>query len=88
MSPSFADKCKEIWPGLNSQEMSAALWSLTTFPMGNEEEVLAALKDAWKKSEGDLLRAFVQADEAISADLLRLSGQSQLGNSSPWPPVV
>jgi hypothetical protein len=81
MNPDFAEKCRLTWPGLNSQEMSAALWSLTTFPMGNEDEVLAALKDAYEKSGGDLLQAFNQADEAISAELLKRSEQSQPANS-------
>ena len=56
-------RAKQIWPGLSSADLNIALWSLTTFPSGNEDEVLAALKDAYSKSGGDLLQALHQADQ-------------------------
>lgn len=57
-------RAKQIWPGLSEADLKIALWSLTTFPSGNEDEVLAALKDAYSKSGGDLLQALNLADQA------------------------
>lgn len=63
---SLMQRAKQIWPGLSESDMKIALWSLTTFPSGKDEEVLAALRDAYSKSGGDLLQALHQADEAQS----------------------
>ena len=57
-------RAKQIWPGLSSADLNIALWSLTTFPLGNEDDILAALKDAYSKSGGDLLQALQLADQA------------------------
>lgn len=57
-------RAKQIWPGLSSAELNIALWSLTTFPSGNEDDILRALGDAYQKSGGDLLQALQIADQA------------------------
>lgn len=57
-------RAKQIWPGLSEADLKIALWSLTTYPSGKDEEVLAALKDAYSKSGGDFLQALHQADQA------------------------
>jgi hypothetical protein len=54
---------KEIWPGLSNADLKLALWTLTTYPTGDPDEVLAALKDAYETSDGDLLRALHLADQ-------------------------
>lgn len=56
-------RAKEIWPGLNSQEINLALWTCTTYPTGNGEDILLALKNAYEKSGGDLWIALHQADQ-------------------------
>lgn len=60
----LTQEARKTWPGLSSADLNIALWSLTTFPSGNEDEVLAALKDAYSKSGGDLLQALHLADQA------------------------
>jgi hypothetical protein len=60
----FLQRAKQIWPGLSEKDMSIVLWSLTTYPMGDQEEVLRDLKDAYSKSGGDFLQALHQADQA------------------------
>jgi len=59
-------RAKLIWPGLSSADLNIALWSLTTYPSGKDDDILAALKDAYNKSGGDLLLALVQADQSRS----------------------
>jgi len=60
-------RAKQIWPGLSNQELDIVLWSCTTFPSGNEDDILAVLKDAYLKSGGDLLQALHQADQTQTA---------------------
>jgi len=61
------DRAKSTWPGLSQTDLKIALWSLTTYPTGDPDEVLAVLKDAYNKSDGNLLSALEQADAAIVA---------------------
>lgn len=58
------ERAKSAWPGLSTADLKIALWSLTTYPAGDPDEVLAALKSVYEKSDGDLLRALQLADEA------------------------
>lgn len=62
-------KAKQVWPGLSSADLKIALWSLTTYPTGNEDEVLAALRDAYNKSGGDFLQALHLADQQRNQDI-------------------
>jgi hypothetical protein len=62
----FLQQAKRIWPGLSDKDMSIVLWSLTKYPMGDQDEVLADLRNAYEKSGGDFLQALHQADLAIS----------------------
>ena len=70
---SIQARAKLIWPGLSSADLNIALWSLTTFPMGEPDEVLRALKDAYQKSGGDLLQALQIADQANQTVTRKLS---------------
>ena len=63
----LTQEARKTWPGLSSADLNIALWSLTTFPMGEPDEVLRALKDAYLKSGGDLLQALHQADQTQTA---------------------
>lgn len=56
-------RAKQIWPGLSSADLNIALWSLTTYPSGKDDDILAALNDAYSKSGGDLLQALNLADQ-------------------------
>lgn len=64
-------KAKQIWPGLSANELDTALWSLTTYPTGNESLILSDLKTAYNKSGGDLWQALNQADEERTARMQR-----------------
>lgn len=59
-------QARQVWPGLNTNDLNLILWSCTTYPTGGEQEVLAALKNVYEKSGGDLLQALNQADEQRS----------------------
>lgn len=59
-------RAREVWPGLNDKEIDIVLWSCTTFPVGSDNEVLAALRDAYSKSDGNLLAALEAADRERS----------------------
>lgn len=69
---SLLQRAKAIWPGLSTTEMDTALWACTTYPMGSDDEVLAALKDAYRKSGGDLWQALNQADAQRTANMIAL----------------
>lgn len=64
-------RAKQIWPGLSATEMDTVLWACTTYPEGSEGEVLAALKDAYTKSGGDVWQALNQADEQRTANMIQ-----------------
>lgn len=59
-------QAKQVWPGLNAKELDLVLWTCTTYPTGDQSEVLADLKNAYEKSGGDLLQALNQADQQKS----------------------
>jgi len=59
-------KAKKIWRGLTDIEMDSVLWGCTNYPIGDEQEVLAALKDVYERSGGDLLIALNEADQQRS----------------------
>lgn len=59
------NRAKTTWPGLCKKDLEIALWSLTTYPAGKDDEVLAALKDAYNRSDGNLLSALEQADQRL-----------------------
>lgn len=63
MNTTVLDKARRIWPGLSASDLDKVLWSLTTFPVGNPEDVLRDLRDAYVKSGGDFLQALYMADE-------------------------
>jgi hypothetical protein len=62
-------RAKQIWPGLNSQELNLALWTCTTFPTGDEATILADLETAYNQSGGDLWIALHKADLVVSAKI-------------------
>lgn len=63
MNPIFVQQAKQIWPGANDREIDILMWACTEYPEGPPDEVLAALKDAYSKSGGDLMQALHLADE-------------------------
>jgi hypothetical protein len=59
------NRAKTTWPGLCKKDLEIALWSLTTYPTGRDDDIIAALSDAYEKSDGNLLQAQQQADEKL-----------------------
>lgn len=58
-------RAKQIWPGLCQNDLKLMLSLVTTYPMGDPKEVLADLKDAYNKSDGNFLLALEQAEEKL-----------------------
>lgn len=58
-------QAKQIWPGPCEKDLKLILSLFTTYPMGDPKEVLADLKDAYQKSDGNLLSALEQAEEKL-----------------------
>lgn len=69
MNPLFLQQAKQVWPGLNAQEIALVLWVLTKYPLEDPEDSLRALKNAYERSGGDLLHALNQADEERTKNL-------------------
>lgn len=64
----------KIWPKLSNEELSVLLWSITTYPMGAQDEVLAALTLAYEKSGGDFVQAMLNRDEALTGHTMSRHG--------------
>jgi hypothetical protein len=63
------DRAKQVWRGLNEQELKLALWTCTTYPTGDEATILADLQKANHDSGGDLWLALHKADLVVSAKI-------------------
>ena len=64
-------RAKKVCPGLTEVEIDVLMWACTEYPEGRPDVILAALKDAYETSGGDLLQALNQADEQRTARMLR-----------------
>lgn len=56
------NKAKTIWRGLSVADLRILLASITTYPTGEPETVLATLQDAYNSSDGDMLIAIKQTE--------------------------
>lgn len=57
-------EAKKIWRGLTDKEIDILMWACTEYPEGPPDGVLAALRDYYERSGGDLLQALTLADQA------------------------
>lgn len=65
MSNNLLKHAAQVWPGLCQNDLKLILSLVTTYPTGKESEVLADLKDAYQKSDGNFLLALEQAEERL-----------------------
>lgn len=61
----LADKVRAMWPGCSDEELDDVLWSTTTFPFGNETQVLAQLRLSYETSGGNIEKAISDAHAEI-----------------------
>ena len=57
---------KKIWPKASRKERDDLLWEATAFPFADHETVVKQLKQAHKKSKGNVKLALIQADKATN----------------------